>query len=258
LPAQELAAFGVQVVVVDNASTDATPTLLADYARRARFTFRHLREPRPGKSHALNAGLAATDAQLVAFTDDDCVLEPGYFAAVRRHFATGRLHYAGGRQLPLVSDDAPIGLNTSTEHVDLPPGSYLRPGLIQGGNLVVAREVFARVGGFDTALGPSTRWRFEDLELVARASLAGFSGAYLPDLVVRHHYGDAPGARSSAQQRANAWARGGYHMHFITRGHRAYLGGWLRGLARNWRLDWTVLELAGAIDYRRRASGGER
>jgi glycosyltransferase involved in cell wall biosynthesis len=163
LPAAELRRHAVEVIVVDNASHDETPQVLAAFARDAGFSFQPLRENRPGKSHALNTGLAHCRADIIAFTDDDCLLADDYVHAVLRNFADAGIHFAGGRQLPYDEHDADIGMNRSIQRRIFPPGSFLAPGIFQGGNLVIRREVFERVGSFDTALGPDTRYRCEDI-----------------------------------------------------------------------------------------------
>jgi hypothetical protein len=88
--------------------------------------------------------------------------------------------------------------------------------------------------------------------MAARASAGGFTGAYLPDLVIYHHYGRRPGPESAQEQRDNAFARGAYYVRFISAGHWNYLWGWLRNSARSWRVDHTLCELRGAWDYWRR------
>jgi glycosyltransferase involved in cell wall biosynthesis len=72
----------VEIVVVDNdpAGTAAAPV---DALRPdAPFPLTYVTAPNPGVATARNAGLAATDAPLIAFLDDDQEAEPGWLAAL--------------------------------------------------------------------------------------------------------------------------------------------------------------------------------
>lgn len=63
-----------ELIVVDNGSTDGTSALLDRY--RARLPLRSVVEPVPGLSVARNAGLHVARGEVIAFTDDDCVVDP--------------------------------------------------------------------------------------------------------------------------------------------------------------------------------------
>ena len=67
----------VDVIVVDDGSTDDTPAVLARYAGRVRV----LRQPNRGLAAARNAGLAAARGTYVAFLDADDVMAPTKLAA---------------------------------------------------------------------------------------------------------------------------------------------------------------------------------
>jgi glycosyltransferase involved in cell wall biosynthesis len=78
-----LVADQLEVVVVDDASPDDTPIVLARLAEAADFTVRVIRQPENrGPAAARNAGWKASVAPIVAFTDDDCVPQPGWIDAL--------------------------------------------------------------------------------------------------------------------------------------------------------------------------------
>jgi biofilm PGA synthesis N-glycosyltransferase PgaC len=66
----------IEVLVVDNGSTDGTRALAEAYGAATGQRVRCIDEPRPGKSHALNTGLAAVETELVITLDADTLLHP--------------------------------------------------------------------------------------------------------------------------------------------------------------------------------------
>src|SRR5215216_4473470 len=79
---QALAAQGHEVIIVDNCpSDDRTARLVAGYP-----LIRYLYEPRPGLDVARNCGILAAKGEVVAFTDDDVEIDPGWLAALVRNF----------------------------------------------------------------------------------------------------------------------------------------------------------------------------
>ncbi len=71
-----------EIVVVNNNSTDDTAAVLASFAERLPLTC--VFEPVPGLSRSRNRGVAASSGDLLLFTDDDVLVEPGW---VRRNQA---------------------------------------------------------------------------------------------------------------------------------------------------------------------------
>ena len=63
------------VLVVDNNSSDQTRQVVEDFRQRYPGRFRYLFEPQQGKASALNAGIRAAHADVLAFTDDDVTVE---------------------------------------------------------------------------------------------------------------------------------------------------------------------------------------
>lgn len=73
-----------EVLVVDNGSTDRTAEVLEAFRERLPLSLRFLAEA--GIPAARNMVLAHARHQVIAFTDDDCILEPGWLQAVERGF----------------------------------------------------------------------------------------------------------------------------------------------------------------------------
>src|SRR5689334_18953754 len=72
-------AIDVELVVVDNASTDATAAVLRDWQRSTSMPCRVVLAAQHGLSQARNCGLDHATGEIIAFTDDDCTLASDYF-----------------------------------------------------------------------------------------------------------------------------------------------------------------------------------
>ena len=245
---------GGELVLVDNASTDGTRGVLDAFAADCRFPVTVVHEPGVGLGNARNAGLRRARGRILAFTDDDCYPAADHLQRVVDMFASHDFDYCGGRILLYDETDAMYTVNYRDDFLVIPPNSYLVPGVIQGCNMAFRRGVVETIGLFDPLLGAGTRFRVEDLDYLARASLAGFTGAHVPELVVYHHHGRKPGPGLDSLRRANDLAFGAYCMKFILMGKPAYARAWAShafGLARRARLGSLWRELRGGVAYLR-------
>src|SRR5437899_9095852 len=93
----EARADGGEVLVVDNASRDRTPALLAELVLQHGEALRVVREPRLGLSAARNRGLAEARGEVVAYLDDDAIPRAGWLAALCRPYVDPRVACVGGR-----------------------------------------------------------------------------------------------------------------------------------------------------------------
>ena len=184
-----------EVVVVDSASrTPATAAVCA------RLGVRALRLEKPGTSRARNAGIAGTTADLVAFTDDDCLPQPGWAGALRAAFADPAVGLVTGRVLTDVPTSAPLSVTTERQSRALSVDDVVG----HGANAAVRRRALEQVGGFDESLGPGTPLRAaEDQDLFRRVLAAGWSGRFTADAVVLHRQW-----RSRRAALATSWAYG--------------------------------------------------
>jgi glycosyltransferase involved in cell wall biosynthesis len=239
-----------ELVIVDSASTDDTTLHLDTLVRTLEIPVTIVHELRAGLGRARNAGIRAARGALLAFTDDDCYPAIDYVDRVVDAFADPDRGFIGGRILLYDAEDHPITVRVDAAAIPIPPRSVVPAGLVQGANMAFRREVLARIGGFDDALGPGTPFCNDDVDAVARASAAGFAGSYVPEPVVHHHHGRRDPADIAALWRSYDHGRGAYYAKCIfdlpTRWQVARY--WWRSVGVE-KFAATARELEGAVDY---------
>ena len=190
-----------EIIVVDN--NDEPDAALAELVASTPSA-RVVHEPRPGLSRARNAGIRATRASVVAFTDDDAVPTPEWTRAVATVFTDESIDAATGVVLPAALD-TPAAVHFQLARGGL-GGSFVplvfdrdffeaaRPEGVpvwrigSGANLAVRRTAFELLGGFDERLGAGASGCSEDSELLFRMLDAGCTVVNEPRLVVRHRH----------------------------------------------------------------------
>lgn len=171
LQAQEGVAGDVEVLVVDDASADATARLAADAGARV------VTGPGRGPAAARNAGAAVARAPVVAFTDADCRPTPGWLRSALAALDDADL--VQGAVLP--DPGTPLGPFDKSLSVPAERGLY------ESANLVVRRELFDRLGGFESWLRPRRGIELgEDVWLGWRARRAGARVVFAPEALVHH------------------------------------------------------------------------
>jgi glycosyltransferase involved in cell wall biosynthesis len=238
-----------ELIVVNNGSTDNTAEIIENFQQNSPFPIINVLEPKAGLSNARNAGIIASSGRVIAFTDDDCYPQPDLLREATAAFDTNRFSYCGGRILLYDNTDAKFACNYKEVFKLIPPFSFLRAGEIQGANMVIKRDLIEKIGLFDPMLGAGTKFRCEDIEYCARASLAGYWGAHVPSLVVYHHHGRKPGPEIENLKLENDYARGAYYAKFILKGKINYLSGWIETTISGRENISVRKELKGAIDY---------
>jgi glycosyltransferase involved in cell wall biosynthesis len=191
------------VIVVDNNSTDHTAAVvksrIAGYPVELRYVF----EPRQGKSHALNTGIAESDAAIIVFTDDDVRVNEDWLEAGCRPMlaATGdaSVDYTGGPVRPIWERPCPPWLDETRSDLwgtlailDYGPEPFVfedRRRVPLGANMAVRRELIDRIGGFDPGLGRrgNSLLGQEQAEFFCRSRAIGARGLYVPGMSLHHH-----------------------------------------------------------------------
>jgi glucosyl-dolichyl phosphate glucuronosyltransferase len=188
----------VTVTVVDNRSTDDTRKVVESCMPRFAGRLNYIYESKPGRSHALNTGIAATGGDLVGMIDDDEEVDRGWLRTIRVAFEDSATGFIGGPYLPRWGAERPAWLGrgylaaigwaeSGQETQQFGPGC---DAMLMGGNAIVRRSVLERVGPYSVDLGRTPGARLmscEDDDMFTRLLAIGARGFYRPDLII-HHY----------------------------------------------------------------------
>jgi glucosyl-dolichyl phosphate glucuronosyltransferase len=198
LSASPATTLSLDLYILDNNSTDDTRSVAAELIAQWGPRVHYVLAPQPGKSCALNAGIAASHGDLVGFIDDDEEIGARWLHIVAGAFSHGEVDFVGGPYVPVWPGIPPAWLPPRhAAAVGLVAGGNqpkvfgdTHHGVLVGGNAVIRRRALERAGPFREALGPRVSKRLlscEDEDLYLRLLDAGAIGWYLPDLIVYHH-----------------------------------------------------------------------
>jgi GT2 family glycosyltransferase len=162
-----------EILVLDNESTDGTPDAVRRRAEEAGFPVRV--EVVPGTvGHVRNRAGELARGEYLAFTDSDCVPDPGWLSAAAAALdADPSLGAVQGRTLP--QDEIVHGW-PATIHVEEYTGRF------ESCNLTFRRSAFVASDGFDEEVGHF----WEDTAAGYALKRAGYECGYTPDALVYH------------------------------------------------------------------------
>jgi GT2 family glycosyltransferase len=247
----------LDLLVVDNAPrTDATERVVRQYDG-----VRYVREPRPGLDWARNRAILECRGDILAYTDDDVVVDPGWVAALVGVFT------ADPEVMAVTGLVIPHELDTDAQRLFETYGGFGR-GFVRrwyrgadgrplapvhggtgkfgtGANMAYRRLLFDRIGGFDPALDVGTCTNGGgDLDMFFRVLKEGHTLVYEPRAIVRHRH-----RREYAQLRTQIVNNGIGFYSFLVRTAHAYrderwavarLAGW-------WFRWWSLRRLARSL-----------
>lgn len=169
-----------EVIVVDDGSTDGTALVVSAFAERSPFPVRLVRlQSSRGPGGARNAGIVGASGDLIAFVDDDVLVEPDWMSAIEKWF----------------EDPTVVGMEGRTEvkpREEVTPFTHqtevLKGGRFPTCNMIFRKTVLDQVGGFcERFFDPRTGVHFrEDQDLAFRVLDQGGRIIFAPDVKAVH------------------------------------------------------------------------
>lgn len=197
IAANDLPKDEYEILLVDNNCTDNTRDICAAFAAaHIDVHFRYTVETEQGLSAARNRGIQESQGDIIVYIDDDALVDTHYLRDYAEWFeAHPETMACGGKILPLYETEEPQWMTPYTKALltawmdygdrvrEYPKGRY--PG---GGNAAYRKEVFEKVGLFNTALGRKggNLMGSEEKDIFDKMKTMGMQVLYLPTPVLHH------------------------------------------------------------------------
>jgi glycosyltransferase involved in cell wall biosynthesis len=193
-----------EVVVVDNAPKTNETHIVVEKLAKQFSNLHYVVEPNQGQCWARNAGAKAARGKIIAFTDDDVIVDEHWLIGVLRGFATSEnVGAVNGLTIPAELEteeqiwfEQSGGFNKGYEkkiydmHKHKPDRAFypLSAGLFgTGANLSIKKSALEEVGYFDPALGAGTITTCgDDLAMYVQLLFGGFQMVYEPTAFLQH------------------------------------------------------------------------
>ncbi|MGA9109397.1 MAG: glycosyltransferase [Smithella sp.] len=193
-----------EFIIVDNNSNDDTRLVVEEIEKHFELKIKYVFEDKQGISYARNRGIKEARGEIIAFTDDDVIVDKYWIQNIDKAFKEhDDVACIGGKILPIWEIPKPkwlkpdlYGYLALLDYGDFVV--YMDTSKIWSANLAVKSEIFKKYGLFDTNLGriPKKLYSGEETQFLQRLLTAGEKILYHPLLIV-HHY--IPANRISKQ-----------------------------------------------------------
>ena len=169
----------IEIIIVDNGSSDRTPEVIQKYG------VIYVLEERRGSSCARNKGVSVARGDLIAFTDSDCEVSQDWALEIANSYSKPGIAALRGFCAGINANLIATFMQRKHEGI-----SYRRTadGYALGGNSLnprncaISRELFDKIGGFDPKL-----LRLQDFDFNRRLNLLEYKVHFNPKMVTYHH-----------------------------------------------------------------------
>lgn len=187
--------IGWELLIVDNNSTDKTKEAVNDFIKVSGLNCRYVFESKQGLSNARNRGVKEAGGEIIAFTDDDVIVDKYWLQNMAKVFKGNNVSCVGGRIFPIWGKPCPkwlindirlygplaiLDYGEKTLHMTFPN--------LWGANFAVKKIMFEKYGTFNTSFGrrPGKLYSYEETDFIKRLIENGEKVLYAPDVIVHH------------------------------------------------------------------------
>ena len=181
LAKQHYPADRMELIVVDNSSSDNTEAVVEQWKQVFPFRARFYRKDNKGPAASRNYGAARAEGEIIAYTDSDCILSSDWIRNAAGAFQEG-VGLVCGPFLPVPRENEGL-LVAQQSPITNDRGCY------PTANLFIRRSAFEQVGGFDERYGLYPWGELiagEDADVAWRVKRAGWRSEFVPNVVVCH------------------------------------------------------------------------
>ncbi len=176
---QKLRYADYEVLLIDDGSTEDIASIAADFP-----AVRYLRQEHAGLSAARNLGMKEARGEILAYTDDDCLVDEDWLTHIAAGFGDPQWGACGGPNIP------PVPRNQAEAIVAAAPGAPAHVMLndaeaehLPGCNLAIRKAALEGIGGFREAY----RTAGDDVDVCWRLRESGGRLRFMPGVMVWHH-----------------------------------------------------------------------
>jgi len=175
-----------EMVVIDQSKTPDSNLMIFQSERKC--AFRYVWSEKKGVSVGRNMAVSIAKHPILVFTDDDMLVTPTWFGTILRTLmAIGSQGVVTGQVLSAEEEREGFAPSIREDHESIIYQGRVNRDVLFTGNMATYRSAFDRVGGFDSRLGPGTRYpAAEDNDFAFRLLEAGYSIVYDPRSTVYH------------------------------------------------------------------------
>ncbi|MGE0267445.1 MAG: glycosyltransferase [Candidatus Omnitrophota bacterium] len=179
LKQERLEGIHLEIMIIDHNCTDNTRDMVHGFIANSGMDIKYLFEPKPSLSEARNRAIRDSGGEIIAFTDDDVIVDQLWVCSIARAFRETGCDALSGKILPVYPENTPDWIKDHQEFLN-GPFVYRNHGdesrfyddtmlPFVGAHMVFRRECFKEHGFFTSEFGPGTDFPYgEDVEMFYR------------------------------------------------------------------------------------------